>query len=254
MQVTQKSSAMQLGWLVLGAIAVLMAVEFTIAVTIHAWIVLLIIPIIKAVLVFYYYMHINLLFQEEKDPNRESVAYKIATNRLGLWFFLVSDTFIFGGLMISRINLLGLTRPNVVPVLGLVVTSILLLSSFFANRAQVSMEFGDHKQFITNLVLTIGLGVLFLLGVVGVEWRTAPFTPATNLSGAIYFAMTGFHAFHVFSGVIFLGIVLRNGLHRVYTPEKHWAVEASVIYWEFIDVVWFFFYPALYLIGTIATN
>jgi cytochrome c oxidase subunit 3 len=254
MQVTQKSSTMQLGWLVLGAIAVLMAVEFTIAITIQAWIVLLIIPIIKAVLVFYYYMRINLLFQEEKDPNRESVAYKIATNRLGLWFFLVSDTFIFGGLMISRINLLGLTRPNVVPVLGLVVTSILLLSSFFANRAQVSMEFGDHRQFITNLVLTIGLGVLFLLGVVGVEWRTAPFTPATNLSGAIYFAMTGFHAFHVFSGVIFLGIVLRNGLHRVYTPEKHWAVEASVIYWEFIDVVWFFFYPALYLIGTIATN
>ena len=254
MERASKSSAFQLGWLVFGAIIVLMAVEFTIAITIQAWIVLIIIPIIKALLVFYYYMHINKLFMEDKDLNRESFAYKLATNRIGLWLFLVSDSFIFGGLMIARVNLLGLTRPDVVQVLGLIVTSILLLSSFFANRTQTSMEYGDHKNFITNLILTIILGVLFLLGVVGVEWRIAPFGPATNLSGAVYFVMTGFHAFHVFTGVIFLGIVLRNGLRKIYTPEKHWAVEASVIYWEFVDVVWFFFYPALYLIGTIAKN
>ncbi len=252
MEATQKSSTLQLGWLVLGAIAMLMVVEFAIAITIQVWIILLIIPIIKAVLVFYYYMHISRLFREDTDLNHESIPYKIATNRLGLWLFLVSDTFIFGGLMISRINLLGLTRPDVDPILGLIVTTILLFSSFFANRTQVSMEYGDHSQFITNLVITIGLGVLFLLGVVGVEWQLAPFTPASSLPGAIYFVMTGFHAFHVLSGVIFLAIILRNGLHRLYTPEKHWAVEASVIYWEFVDVVWFFFYPALYLVGTIA--
>ncbi len=254
MEVAQKSSILRLSWLVLGAIAVLMAVEYIIAITIQVWLILVVIPVIKAGLVFYYYMHITRLFEEDKDADRESFAYKLATNRIGLWLFLVSDSFLFGGLLISRVNLLGLTRPNVVPILGLVVTSILLLSSFFANRTQVSMEYGDQKHFIRNLIATICFGVLFLLGVVGVEWRTAPFTPATNLSGAVYFIMTGFHAFHVFSGVIFLGIVLRNGLHKVYTPEKHWAVEASVIYWEFVDVVWFFFYPALYLIGTIATN
>ncbi len=252
MQATRKSSAYQLSWLVFGAIIVLMAVEFTIALTIQVWLALVIIPIIKAVLVFYYYMHIYRLFEEDRDLDRESFSYKLATNRLGLWLFLVSDTFIFGGLMIARVNLLGLTRPNVIPVLGLVVTGILLLSSFFANRTQISMEDGNHKRFITNLALTIGFGALFLLGVVGVEWRTAPFSTSSSLSGAVYFVMTGFHAFHVFSGVVFLAIVLRNGLRKVYTPEKHWAVEASVIYWEFVDVVWFFYYPALYLIGTIA--
>jgi cytochrome c oxidase subunit 3 len=197
-------------------------------------------------------MHIYRLFEADKEADRESFAYKLATNRLGLWLFLVSDSFIFGGLMISRINLLGLTRPDLIQVLGLVVTSVLLISSFFANRAEVSMEYGDRKQFILSTAVTMCLGILFLVGVVGVEWRLAPFGPETNLAGAVFYIMTGFHAFHVFTGVIFLAIVLRNGLRGLYSAEKHWAVEASVVYWHFVDVVWFFFYPALYLIGTLA--
>ena len=129
-----------------------------------------------------------------------------------LWLFLISDSFIFGGLMISRINLLGLTRPELIQGLGFAVTTVLLASSFFANRAEASMEFGDHRQFIVCLSLTLGLGLLFLVGVVGVEWQLAPFGPQTNLAGAVFYVMTGFHAFHVLTGVIFLSVVLRNGL------------------------------------------
>jgi len=252
MEQKSKSSALTLGLLVFGALAILTAVEFIIAVTINIWQVLAVIPILKALLVFYYYMHITRLFEEEKDQNRASFAYKLATNRIGLWLFLISDSFIFGGLMISRINLLGLTRPDLIQYLGLGVTTILLISSFFANRAEVSMEHGDQKQFVRCISLTIGLGVLFLVGVIGVEWQLAPFGPETNLAGAVFYVMTGFHAFHVLTGVLFLGIVLRNGLHGLYTSDKHWAVEASAVYWHFVDVVWFFFYPALYLIGTLA--
>lgn len=247
-----KSSALNLGMIVLGALAILTAVEFAIAITINIWQVLALIPILKALLVGYYYMHITRVFEEDKDANRESFSYKLATNRIGLWLFLISDSFIFGGLMISRINLLGLTRPDLIQILGLGVTSVLLISSFFANRAEVSMEYGDRKRFLRSISAAIGLGVLFLIGVVGVEWRLAPFGPETNLAGAVFYVMTGFHAFHVFTGVIFLAIVLRNGLHGLYSAEKHWAVEASAVYWHFVDVVWFFFYPALYLIGTLA--
>jgi cytochrome c oxidase subunit 3 len=253
MEHTGKSSAMQLGLLVLGALAVLTAVEFIIALTVDIWQILAIIPIIKALLVFYYYMHVYRLFEADTDTNRESYAYKLATNRIGLWLFLISDSFIFGGLMISRINLLGLTRPDLIQLLGLGVTSILLISSFFANRAEVAMQYGDRKQFILSTCFTLGLGILFLVGVLGVEWRLAPFGPATNLAGAVFYVMTGFHAFHVFTGVIFLAIVLRNGIRGLYTAEKHWAVEASAVYWHFVDVVWFFFYTALYLIGTVIT-
>jgi cytochrome c oxidase subunit 3 len=247
-----KSSAMQLGLLVFVALAILTAVEFTIALTTSLWQVLAVIPFIKAGLVLYYYMHISRLFEYDEDVNKESFAYKLATNRIGLWLFLLSDLFIFGGLMISRINLLGLTRPDLIQYLGLGVTTILLISSFFANRAEVSMESGDRKQFLVSISITMALGILFLLGVLGVEWRLAPFGPSTNLAGAIFYIMTGFHAFHVFSGVIFLAIVLRKGALGLYSSEKHWGVEASVVYWHFVDVVWFFFYPALYLIGSLA--
>jgi cytochrome c oxidase subunit 3 len=91
--------------------------------------------------------------------------------------------------------------------------------------------------------------VIFLLGVVGVEWQIAPFGPGDGTAASLFYTMTGFHAFHVLTGVIFLAVVYRNGRKGLYSPERHWAVEACAVYWHFVDVVWIFFYPALYLIG-----
>jgi cytochrome c oxidase subunit 3 len=252
MEHQQKSSSLQLGLLVFGALAVLTAVEFALALITVLWQPLVLIALIKAGLVLYYYMHISRLFAADTDPNHESYAYKLMTNRLGLWLFLLSDLFIFGGLLLSRINLLSLTRPELNQIVGLGVTIILLLSSFFANRGEISMEFGDRKQFITCIGTTIGLGLLFLVGVLGLEWGMAPFGPGEDIYAAVFYVMTGFHAFHVLTGVVFLAVVLRNGLRGHYSPDQHWAVEASVVYWHFVDLVWFFFYPALYLIGTLA--
>jgi cytochrome c oxidase subunit 3 len=246
-----KSSALRTGNLVLIALVGLTIIEFGIAIYLNLWQFLVLIPILKAGPVMYYYMHIYRLFEPDQDENRESFAYKLATNRIGLWLFLLSDTFVFGGLMLSRVNLLGLTRPELNQYLGLAVTSILLISSFFAYRAETFMAHGEHKQFLISTAAAIGLGILFLLGVVGVEWRLAPFGPGDSVAASIFYVMTGFHAFHVFSGVVFLLIVFRNGWHGRYSTEKHWGVEAAAVYWHFVDVVWFFFYPALYLIGTL---
>ncbi|RPJ46535.1 MAG: heme-copper oxidase subunit III [Chloroflexi bacterium] len=178
-----------------------------------------------------------------------SYGYRIATQRLGLWLFIISDAFVFGGLLVSRFYLLGLHRPELDQILGLVVTAVLLVSSFFMNRAEVQISQGNRRGFVTSIITTIGLGVLFLVGVVGVEWRLAPFGPSDGAQGAIFFMMTGMHAFHVFSGVIFLAIILRNGLRGKYSAERHWGVEAAANYWHFVDVVWIIYYPALYLIG-----
>jgi cytochrome c oxidase subunit 3 len=246
-----KAEALRLGLFVFALLAVLTAAEFGIAVTIGQWFLLALVAVIKAGLVLYYYMHIYRLFEPDQDPDRESYAYKLVTSRLGLWMFIVSDTFIFGGLFLSRLNLLGLTRPDVNQLLGLGVTSVLLLSSFFANRAETSMAHGDRRQFYLNTSFTIFLGLLFLAGVIGIEWRTAPFGPGDGVQGAVFFSMTGYHAFHVLTGVIFLILVLRNGLRGGYSIERHWGVEAAVVYWHFVDVVWVFFYPALYLLGTV---
>jgi cytochrome c oxidase subunit 3 len=248
---TDKTSALRLGLLVFIGLAVLTAIEFGIAIFLNFWQLLLLVSFFKAGLVAYYYMHVYKLFQADKESDHESYAYKLVTNRLGLWLFLVSDAFIFGGLLIARINLLGLTRPELNQYLGLAVTSVLLISSFFMNRAETAMAHGDRRQFILGVSVTLALGVLFLLGVVGVEWQIAPFGPGDGVQGAVFYSMTGFHAFHVLTGVIFLFIVLRNGLRGRYSPEKQWAVEACAVYWHFVDVVWIFFYPALYLIGTV---
>jgi cytochrome c oxidase subunit 3 len=178
--------------------------------------------------------------------------YKSATNRLGLWLFILSDSFLFLGLLATRFYLFGGERPDVSPILGVTVTSVLLLSSFFMNRAEILMSHGDRRGFLNNILITIVLGTLFLVGVVGVEWQIVPFSVGDNAIASVFFTMTGFHAFHVLTGVIFLLIVYRNARKGLYSAERHFPVEAAAVYWHFVDVVWVFFYPALYLIGRAA--
>jgi cytochrome c oxidase subunit 3 len=235
-------------------LAVLTGLEFFIAIAIGAIPLLIAVAIIKVGLVLYYYMHVYQLAEPVED-DRHSPAYKTSTSRMGLWLILLSDSFVFGGLAISRFNLLGLTRPPLNQTLGLVVTSVLLLSSFFMNRAETSMAHGDRRGFMIGVVATLVLGLGFVAGVLGVEWPSAiaeGVTPSASAAGAIFFMMTGMHALHVITGLIFLGIVLRNGSRGVYSAEKHWGVEAAAVYWHFVDVVWIFFYPALYLVGKLA--
>lgn len=232
-------------------LAVLTALEFAVALTFNSITVLVVVALVKAALVVYYYMHIYKL-NAEKEGDENSYEYKSGTNRLGLWLFLISDSFVFGGLMVMRLNLLGLHRPNLNQTLGLVVTAVLLISSFFMNRGETEMVNGNRKAFLTNTIITFILGLGFLIGVVFVEWPNAiheGITPSGGAAGAAFFMMTGMHAFHVLTGLILLTIVWVNGRKGLY-DEKHYPVEAAAVYWHFVDVVWIFFYPALYLIGT----
>lgn len=184
-------------------------------------------------------------------PVHPTAPQKLSANRLGLWLFILSDSFVFGGLLVTRFYLLGEKRPHLEQGLGLLVTAVLLISSFFMNRAEVQISRGNRKGFLTNTLVTLLLGIVFLVGVVGVEWQLAPFTASESAEGAVFYMMTGMHAFHVLTGVLFLLVIFFNGRKGVYSAEKHWAVEAAANYWHFVDVVWIFFYPALYLIGTI---
>lgn len=249
-----KSSAYSQGITIFVYLAVLTALEFFVAVTIGFVQIMVAVAVVKAALVMYYYMHIYKL-NNDNEGDENSYAYKTGTNRLGLWLFLLSDSFVFGGLLVIRFNLLGMTRPPLSQTLGLIVTAVLLLSSFFMNRAEIAIENGDRKGFKTNIIITLVMGIGFLLGVVGVEWPNAiaeGVWASKNTYGAVFFMMTGMHAFHVLTGVIFLLIVLRNGSRGLY-DEKHYPVEAVAVYWHFVDLVWIFFYPALYLIGVLSS-
>jgi len=234
-------------------LAVLTGLEFFLAIKLQVAVPLLVVvALVKAALVVYYYMHIYKL-NAEHEGDHESYEYKSGTNRIGLWLFLVSDSFVFAGLMVMRINLLGLTRPNLNQLLGLAVTAVLLISSFFMNRGETMIKNGDRKGFLNNTLITFVMGLGFLIGVVFVEWRLAGnegLTPSSGAAGAAFYMMTGMHAFHVLTGLIFLAIVWLNGRRGLY-DVKHYPVEAAAVYWHFVDVVWIFFYPALYLIGAI---
>jgi cytochrome c oxidase subunit III len=181
--------------------------------------------------------------------NLAEYQHTISMNRLGLWIFIFSEVFLFGGIAVTRIVLWGNTRPHLEQLPAFILTSALLLSSFFMNRADLAIRFGDLKQFQRGILATMLLGIIFLVGVVGVEWPFAGLSVSGNVYGAVFYLMTGMHAFHVLTGIIFLAIIYRNGRKGLYTPQKHWPVEAAAVYWHFVDVVWIFFYPAIYLMG-----
>ncbi len=185
-----------------------------------------------------------------------SYTQQVRNNRLGLWLFFVSEAFLFAGLLVARFYLWGNTRPELGQVVGLIITSVLLLSSFSMNIAETAIEHGDRKTFLRGLVTTAIFGTIFLIGVVVFEWGLFPsiveghLSPSDGVYGAVVFAMTGMHALHVVTGLIFIGIVWNLGRKGHFSEERNWGVESCAIYWHYVDVVWIFFYPAIYLVGT----
>lgn len=181
-------------------------------------------------------------------------------NRLGMWLFIISETFLFAGILIMRIvlgrNEDGFTRPHLDQGLGLVITSILLVSSFFVNRGEVAIKHNDRFQFNLSFLIATLMGLVFVVGV-AYEWNAAynhdthPVRPDGHIEGGLFYFMTGVHALHVLTGIIFLLVVFFNGIRGRYSAKSHWGVESCALYWHFVDVVWVFFYVALYLIGTV---
>ena len=184
------------------------------------------------------------------NPPARSHISRLDINRVGLWLFLLSESFLFAALLSSRYFLQGVYIPDEVEQpLGLLLTGILLLSSLSAYRAEVSSAHSDLKSFRRNILFTIGLGLLFIAGV-GFEWKLAfdHFPPHTGY-GTIFFTTTGIHAFHVITGLIALGIVYGLGRKGRFSQGSNWGVEGTVKYWHFVDVAWVFIYPTLYLVN-----
>jgi len=191
-------------------------------------------------------MAVATLPQQHAAAGHHEEPQRPAMNQLGLWLFFLSETFLFGALLSARFYLAGTDREHVNQLLGLGITAILLVSSLTAFMSEVSIAKGDRKAFLRYLLATIVLGIIFAGGV-AYEWSTAEFSRSEPY-GAAFFSMTGLHASHVVSGVGMLIMVYFLGARGHFSAEKHWGVEAVIKYWHFVDVVWVFFYPALYLV------
>ena len=113
------------------------------------------------------------------------------------------------------------------------------------------LKAADRRGFIWLLVVTIVMGIAFLIGQFGLEYPKLireHLVPQSGLFGGVFFGLTGFHGAHVTGGVIFMGIVLLRALAGQFTAHRHLAVEAASIYWHFVDVVWIGLYSTIYIL------
>jgi heme/copper-type cytochrome/quinol oxidase subunit 3 len=174
----------------------------------------------------------------------------IPAGKVGVWWFLASEIMMFGGLIASYIVFrLGSSgwheaSSHVSVTLGAVNTLILLTSSLTVVQAFAAAERENASALRLFLGLTI-LGGLGFLGIKAIEYTTeirAGFTPGAGIFWSFYYTMTGLHALHVLGGIV-VNVILFLG-RRVRTPRR---VELAGLYWHFVDVVWIFLFPLLYL-------
>src|SRR3990172_1514672 len=114
----------------------------------------------------------------------------------------------------------------------------------------VGAKAGNHSLFILGIVGAIALGTIFIAGQ-AYEWfnlMDEGLTAKSGVYGSTFFVMTGFHGAHVIAGLAMLLVVFVRALSRDFTPTRHLFVDASVLYWHFVDVVWVFLYAILYVL------
>ncbi|GBC75286.1 Cytochrome c oxidase subunit 3 [archaeon HR06] len=179
---------------------------------------------------------------------------EISNMKLGVWIFLFGEVLLFSSLLGSYLFIRA-QIPNW-PTLGEIFdikiasinTFLLITSSFTAMLALNSIRRGEREGLKVGLIITLALGFLFLINK-GVEWEELikqGLTPNSSLPGTIFFTITGIHAAHVFAGLMVLIYLLLRS--ESFSKEKYESVEYFDLYWNFVDIVWLFIFPLLYLI------
>jgi heme/copper-type cytochrome/quinol oxidase subunit 3 len=173
------------------------------------------------------------------------------TGKLAVWWVIVSEIVIFGGVLMSYI-MHRIGHPEWAHAashtntwIGAINTLVLLSSSLSAVLAHAAAERGDGKLAARRLLYTIG-GALTFLGIKSYEWYTEishGYTITANGFWAFYYTAAGIHAGHVLAGAIIMGIIAWGA----YRGKELQRVELIGIYWHFVDVVWVFLFPLLYI-------
>ena len=179
--------------------------------------------------------------------------------KLGIWLFLASEVMLFGALFSSYVLLrtgAGANWPagsSVLHVhLGAFNSVVLLISSMTMILAWAALKERNFPRFKLNLGLTILLALLFL-GVKGYEYAVKfehHLYPSTSTFMAIYFLLTGVHAMHIIGGVVVNGYFWGPGSKMWKTEPERFVnrIEIAGLYWHFVDLVWIFLFPVLYLL------
>ena len=182
---------------------------------------------------------------------------------LGMILFITSEVMFFAGLFAAYFTIRGRTSPwppinpdtghefhlSILPLVG-PATLLLILSSVTCQFGVWAIRRNDRTGFIRNIGVTLVLGIVFLL-MQAVDYGLL-YSEDTRLDsgvfGTTYYTLTGFHGAHVFAGVVMLAVVLYRGLAGQFSSRHHDAVEATSLYWHFVDVVWIVLFATLYIL------
>ena len=189
---------------------------------------------------------------------------------LGIWVFLATEVLFFGGLfaayLVCRVlyaGAFGDASKHTDVLIGTLNTAILLTSSLFMALAVRASKLGQRRATTWCLLITLLLGVVFL-GLKAMEYHKdyidhlvpvldfhfgGPHPAQAELFFILYFLMTGLHAIHVAVGIGVLGVLARMSARRRFSPHYFTPVEVGGLYWHFVDIVWIFLYPLLYLVS-----
>ena len=186
--------------------------------------------------------------------------YAIPSKKLGMWLFIVSDAITFSAILIAyayvRVATETWPRPfQFVPsiVNATVMTLVLLTSSVTMVLAVRAAQLGLRSTAAKWLLATLSCGILFdilhlreWLGLIheGVRLWSNPW--GTPLFGATFFGLTGLHMTHVTIGVVYLAVVALGTARGRFNADD---VEVSGLYWHFVDLVWMFIFPLVYLLS-----
>ena len=201
----------------------------------------------------------------------DSMAQQSEATTLGMWVFLVTEVLFFGGLfatyMVYRSQFpeaFAAASHELDVTLGTINTVVLITSSLTMALAVHAAQMGQRKLLMTFLILTMILGGVFL-GIKSLEYYhkfaehhvpgadfhfvEETYAQHAQIFFSLYFVMTGLHAIHMIIGIGIMLVMLWWSWNGTITEEYSSPIEISGLYWHFVDIVWIFLFPLLYLIG-----
>lgn len=196
------------------------------------------------------------------------IEHQTGTAQAGMWLFLATELLFFGGLFLlyavdfARFPAGTMAASRQTTLWIGTLNSVLLLASSGALTYGLGLaRRGDNRGLFRMVVVTAGLGVLFLL-LKGYEWYddfarglfpgpsfAMPATGGQSLFWCFYFVGTGLHGIHMIAGLSLLGWIAAGARRNRFSAAYHMPVEGVGLYWSFVDMVWLMLFPCLYLVG-----
>ncbi len=210
--------------------------------------------------------------REPRAHQFDTAEQQFATSIFGMWVFLATEVLTFGGFFLAYIVYRTMypevfveasTHQNV--AIGAINTAVLIFSSLTMALAVWASQTGKQRLLLVSLGITMVCAFIFLIFKSveytehfhhhlfpgqGFRFEEHPeMTGPAQLFFLLYFAMTGLHGLHVLIGIFLIGYLMIQTLRKQFSPEYFTPVEVTGLYWHFVDLVWIFLFPLLYLIG-----